>query len=469
MKTRNASSGLSRPSRSFSNSLSELMYTPSRTSKASSGCSGARNANSNTSRDTGPPKKNLSSDCASRFTSVKTRERASPVGRFTITPIEPRRPYWVSSTTAWPKFGSASCGLATRNNDPEGSAAKAAEPMAKARAAKARALRIMRAVYSPADEKRPASPPRPGPREALVRPAARLRPSRPEDPRLRARSGRGGQGECRPAVPGLFPGRAGIRFPAPGHEFRLDQARAAGLPRAAARPARHGPLVFGHRSVAALDRRRARASRVPAPLPFRQHRARRRGDPPAAGRGSPVEHPRPELWRLLRAALPVGFARGAEGGAHHGRHPIAHRIGRRRLPRDLPPPGRKEPRLLRALPRRRRARDQDRAPFAGARRAHAGWRTPHRATLPDARAAVRHERRLRGDPLPRRRRVHRARGRRRARDQLEFPLPPRPAAGFRHQSDLRAAPGGLLRAPIRHALVDRAPDSRISRVRSGAP
>src|SRR5260221_2225780 len=262
MKPRNASSGLSRPSRSFINRVSELMYTPSRTSKASSDCWGARNANSNTSRDTGPPKKNLSSDCASRFTSVKTRERASPVGRFTITPIEPRRPYWVSSTTAWPKFGSASCGLATRNSDPEGSAAKAAEPMAKAkaraRAAKARALRIMRAVYSPPDEKRPASPPRPAPREALVRPAPRLRPPRPQDPRLRARSGRPREGKRRPSVPGLFPGRAGIRFPASGHELRLDQARAAGLPRAAARPARHGPLVFGHRSVAALDRRRAR-------------------------------------------------------------------------------------------------------------------------------------------------------------------------------------------------------------------
>ena len=106
---------------------------------------------------------------------------------------------------------------------------------------------------------------------------------------------------ARPAVARLLPGRPGLRGAAARRATtpRLDRARARGLPRPAARPARHRPLDAGR----ARDARRAEPRRsrpLPAPLPRRLDRARRRADPRASSASRPVERPRPELRRLLR-------------------------------------------------------------------------------------------------------------------------------------------------------------------------
>ena len=77
-------------------------------------------------------------------------------------------------------------------------------------------------------------------------------------------------------------------------------------------------------------RHAAGAGRLPGQLPRRFDRARRRADPPGAGRRA-LERPGPELRRLLLDDVPVDRAAGAARGVHH-RRPVTHRpAGRRRL------------------------------------------------------------------------------------------------------------------------------------------
>ena len=79
-----------------------------------------------------------------------------------------------------------------------------------------------------------------------------------------------------------------------------------------------------------------RAGAVPEAFSRRQHRARCRIDPAAAGRRRrAVERPRPELRRLLRRALPVLLSAGTARGVHHRRTAAAVRQRRRLLPAHL--------------------------------------------------------------------------------------------------------------------------------------
>ena len=129
----------------------------------------------------------------------------------------------------------------------------------------------------------------------------------------------------------------------------------------------------------------AGAGRLPGAVPGRLDRGRRRADPQAAHRRAPVEHPRPELRRLLRRHLPVARARGPARGAHHRRPARPGHVGRRRLPGDVPAGGAEERRALRALPGRCGAGDPDRPAAGGRRRAAAQRRAADRRGLPVAR------------------------------------------------------------------------------------
>ena len=201
---------------------------------------------------------------------------------------------------------------------------------------------------------------------ARVLGAARPRPARwRADHRLRARGG--GPRRARPAVPGLPPGRARVRGPAPDEgpdRALLARPGAVRVPRPHARPARHGPLDAGRRPA----REDARgAGGPPAPLPRRLDRARRGVDPPRARR-RPLERPGAELRRVLRPHLPLVRSRRPARGVLH-RRPAADRPARRRrLPRHLRAGARPEPPVLRPLPGGSRTRPRAPPPHRCRRR-----------------------------------------------------------------------------------------------------
>ena len=123
---------------------------------------------------------------------------------------------------------------------------------------------------------------------------------------------------------------ARVRGAAPDAARRagLAGAGAGGLPRAAARPARHRSLDAGRRARPADARSEQaaylthfRADSIVRDAEAIRARARRRA----------VERARPELRRLLRHDLPLARARGAARGVHHGRARAARRPDRRRL------------------------------------------------------------------------------------------------------------------------------------------
>ena len=137
-------------------------------------------------------------------------------------------------------------------------------------------------------------------------------PGRRADHRLRARGRR--LRRARPADARLPAGRAGQRGAAP-HPLSelagLAGPRAARVPRAHARPARHRALE-PDRLAARTER--ARAGRAPDALPRRRDRPRRRAHPRRAGDRA-VEPAGPELRRAVRDELPVDRARGPARGA----------------------------------------------------------------------------------------------------------------------------------------------------------
>ena len=92
---------------------------------------------------------------------------------------------------------------------------------------------------------------------------------------------------------------------------------AGGLPGAAARPARHRPVLPGEPADPGPARRQG-PGRLPDPLPRRQHRAGRRADQARADRRA-VERARAELRRHVRRHLPVVRAARRQGGVHHRR------------------------------------------------------------------------------------------------------------------------------------------------------
>jgi pimeloyl-ACP methyl ester carboxylesterase len=69
-------------------------------------------------------------------------------------------------------------------------------------------------------------------------------------------------------------------------------------------------------------------ARLGSPPEQADYLARFRADPPGAHRGAPVEHPRPELRRLLRRHLPVARARGPARGPDHRRPARPGQVGR---------------------------------------------------------------------------------------------------------------------------------------------
>ena len=159
----------------------------------------------------------------------------------------------------------------------------------------------------------------------------------------------------RAAAARLPAGRARPRGAAPDaqpEQPRLAGSRAEGLPRADARPARHGPLEPDRR---ARGDDAGRAGVLPDALPCRLDRPRRGVDPPRARRRA-LERARPELRRDVRRQLPLAGARGAARGVHHRRAAAVRRAHRRCLPRDVRVDDRRLRALLRALPAGPRAR-----------------------------------------------------------------------------------------------------------------
>ena len=128
----------------------------------------------------------------------------------------------------------------------------------------------------------------------------------------------------------FFQGGPGFEAPRPTAQpavAGLARARADGLPRAAARPARHGALDAGRRALPGLDA--ARAGRLPHALPRRLDRPRRRADPRTSWASI--------AWSVLGQSfggfcvdeLPLARARGPARGLHH-RRPRADRPAHRR-------------------------------------------------------------------------------------------------------------------------------------------
>src|SRR5487761_1791742 len=137
----------------------------------------------------------------------------------------------------------------------------------------------------------------------------------PADRGVRARGGRDCQGRHAATVAGLPAGRPGQRLAAAGRPVELAGPGAAGLPGAAARPARHRPVTPGHTADPRPAGQCQGASRLPGALPGRFHRPGCRDHPPRAHRRRAVDRARPELRRILRGQLPVARAGGPARGA----------------------------------------------------------------------------------------------------------------------------------------------------------
>ena len=171
------------------------------------------------------------------------------------------------------------------------------------------------------------------PHRARARRPARPRPARrAADHRLHPRGRRARR--RRSAVPGLPPGRSGLRGDPPDEPAdRLDEAGARRLPRAAARPARHRPIDAG-RSVIPGDTPEAQAAYL---THFRADSIVRDAELIRAELGV-------DRWSVLGQSF-GGFTSmtylsiapgGPARGVHH-RRPVADRPpGRRHLRRDLP-------------------------------------------------------------------------------------------------------------------------------------
>ena len=301
------------------------------------------------------------------------------------------------------------------------------------------------------------SPPHPRPRSSSTSSPCRSTTRRPDGEQITRLHARGGGPDgARPPVPGLPPGRPGLRGAAadePADSPGWMERALKRLPRPAARPARHRPLDAGRRRSRARPPT-SRPTYLDA-LPRRLDRARRGADP----RGELGV----ERWSVLGqsfggfcvADLPVdragGPARGAASPAacrrSGGRSTTSTRATYRARARAQPP-------LLRALPGRPRAgarapppardedvrlpvrRPADLAPVPPARHLMLGMSDGAERLHYLARAAAR----LAGVPA-----------RRRARDVV------------RAQPDLRDAPRVVLRRRRRHALVGRAAAARRAR------
>ena len=197
------------------------------------------------------------------------------------------------------------------------------------------------------------------------------RPDGEQLERLRSRGRSDREDRRRPALAAVPAGRARPRGAAAGHAIWMAGPRGAGIPGPPARPARHRALVTGHAAVPGPARGSGRAGRVPRALPGRRDRGRRRTDPAPGHRRYAVERARPELRRVLPAALPVGGRRRRAGGVPHRRARAAGGHRRGRVPGDVPAGACEERRLLRAVPGRRRAGAPDRRPPREPRRAPA--------------------------------------------------------------------------------------------------
>ena len=152
-----------------------------------------------------------------------------------------------------------------------------------------------------------------------------------------------------PALAAVPAGRPRLRRAAAGRRRGLAGAGPEGLPGAAARPARHGPLLAGQPAHAGRAHPAA-AGRLPGAVPGRLDRGRRRADPPPGHRRRAVVGAGAELRRVLHDHLPVVRAAGAARGPAHRRAARPEHARRRRVPADLSEGGRAEPGALRALP-----------------------------------------------------------------------------------------------------------------------
>ena len=166
-------------------------------------------------------------------------------------------------------------------------------------------------------------------------------------------------------LPRVLPGRARLRSAAADEPRRRHLARAGaeGVPGAAARPARHRPFDAG-RDAARAERRRAGG------LPRRTSAPTRS----SATRSGSARELGVERWSVLGqsfggfcvAHVPLVRPGGPARGVPHRRAAADRAADRRRLRAHLPPRARAQPPLLRALPRRPRARARD-PPAARAR------------------------------------------------------------------------------------------------------